>query len=101
MRLNVLSAAAGQDMRIKRKLFSGKTEQRGKNQEVVLVSAGVMDCWREEKDLGESNVWRRAEAELQPLGQGEQCALPVEIKILQLYCYHSSARHGMHILFDE
>lgn len=49
----------------------------------------------------ESTVGTRAETELKPTGQGEPCKEPVEIKILQPYCYQSSAHHTMHILFEE
>lgn len=49
----------------------------------------------------ESTVGTRAKTELQPSGQGEPCKEPVEIKILQPYCYQSSAHHTMHNLFEE
>lgn len=49
----------------------------------------------------ESTAGTRAKTELQPSGQGEPCKVPVEIKILQAYCYQSSAHHAMHILFEE
>lgn len=66
----------------------------------------VIDCWSEEKDGGmfvqrESTVGTGAETELQPSGQGEPCKEPVEIKILQPYCYQNSAHHAIHILFVD
>lgn len=57
--------------------------------------------WRGLFSQRERTAGTRADTELQPLGQGEPCNEPVEIKILQPHCYQSRAHHPMHILFEE
>lgn len=86
-----------------RKRAEGK---KWKGRERTNGESGVMDCRRAGKRWGVftrrgRTVGTRAETELQPSGQGEPCEEPVEIKILQAHCYRSSARHAMHILFEE
>lgn len=64
--------------------------------------------WIAENDGGGGGFIQRevvagtiVETELPPSGQGESCKKPVEIKILQSYCYQSGTHHTMHILFEE